>query len=155
MVVFRKARVADADALSRMGEGLLSYHRKLDAYYTPKKDVNDVYKRFFKSCVYSSKRQIVVAEKDGKIIGYALAEISQRPPVYPKRRLGVVCDMYVEKSYRRKGVGKLMYKELKTWFREKKIKDVELSVHVKNTSGIKTWEKLGFTRYLIRKRARI
>ena len=45
--------------------------------------------------------------------------------------------------------------DLKKWFKEKKIKHIELVVHIENELGKKAWKKYGFKEYMVKERVEI
>jgi len=85
---------------------------------------------------------VLVAELNGKIIGYALGWISQ-PWAYKGKR-GYFCDCFVEKSYRGRGVGKKLIKAMIEWFKNNEVECVEADVYVNNPVSIKMLKSLGF-----------
>ena len=148
----RKAKLKDIKKIIEYGVGLLKQHYAFDSYFAPAKNVHEVYKKFFKGCIYSKNRLLLVAEENGEIIGYAVGELSSRPPVYKIRKMGYISDVFVEKNFRKLGIAKQFLHVLKKWFKAKNIKHIELSVHVKNEIGKKAWAKYGLEDYMIKKR---
>lgn len=151
----RKARLGDVEGVISQATKLLKQHAAFDSYFTPSKEVYNVYKKFLTGCVHAKNRHLLVAKDSGKIIGYAIGEIGTRPPGFKIRKLGFISDVYVEEKYRRRGITKQFLIELKKWFKEKKLNYVELTVHVKNDVGMKVWSKYGFKGYIIKKRVAI
>jgi GNAT superfamily N-acetyltransferase len=62
--------------------------------------------------------------------------------------------MFILKGHRRRGIGGIFFKDLCIWFRQKKCRYVELSVHSKNMVGKRVWKSFGFEGYLIKERMR-
>ncbi|MEM2568039.1 MAG: GNAT family N-acetyltransferase, partial [Candidatus Bathyarchaeia archaeon] len=79
---------------------------------------------------------------EGKIVGYSLGWVSQ-PWAYKGKR-GYICDCFVEKSYRRHGIGKALIKAMLEWFIEKGVECVEADVYSNNIPSLKLFKKLGF-----------
>ena len=151
-MVIRKAKLKDIKQITDYGVSLLKYHYNFDSYYAPAKNVYEVYRKFFTGCIYSKNRRLLVAEEKGKIVGYAIGEVSSRPPVFKIRKIGFVSDVFVEKNFRRLGMAKQLLLDLKRWFKSKKLKHIELTVHVKNEIGKKAWAKYGLEDHIIKKR---
>ena len=103
----------------------------------------------------SEDRLLLVAEIDGKIVGYAAAEIQARSPIFRIAKNGYINDVFVEEEFRKLGIAREFLTELKKWFESKGIKHVELSVLADNEVGKKTWAKFGFETYEIKKRVSI
>jgi ribosomal protein S18 acetylase RimI-like enzyme len=85
---------------------------------------------------------VFVAEVDGKIIGYSLGWISQ-PWAYKSKR-GYICDCFVEKSYRRRGIGMALVKAMLEWFINKGVECVEADVYSNNVPSLNLFKRLGF-----------
>ncbi|MBI2638094.1 GNAT family N-acetyltransferase [Candidatus Peregrinibacteria bacterium] len=148
----RKAKLKDIKQITDYGVSLLKQHYELDTYFAPAKNLYEVYRKFFKGCVYSKNRYLLVAEEKGKIVGYAIGELGSRPPVFKIRKFGFISDVFVEKNFRKLGIAKQFLLELKKWFKSKKLNHIELTVHVKNEIGKKAWAKYGLEDYIIKKR---
>jgi ribosomal protein S18 acetylase RimI-like enzyme len=85
---------------------------------------------------------VFVAEVEGKIVGYSLGWVSQ-PWAYKGKR-GYICDCFVEKSYRRRGIGMALLKAMLEWFINKGVKCVEADVYSNNVPSLKLFKRLGF-----------
>lgn len=85
---------------------------------------------------------VFVAEVDGKVVGYSLGWISQ-PWAYKGKR-GYICDCFVEKSYRRRGIGKALIKAIVDWFVNKGVECVEADVYSTNIPSLMMFKALGF-----------
>ncbi len=151
----RKAKIEDVPRIAEMGVDFMRYLAEIDPYLTPSKEVKKVYLAHFKKAVHSGNRFLLVAEENGKIIGYALAKISRTPPVVKIGRYGVVDDVYLEKKYRGRGIAGQFLEEMYAWFGRKGISNVELYVLPKNKIGRNAWKKYGFKEYTLRLRKKI
>ena len=159
-MIIKKAKIKDVPNLVQLAVELLKYHESFDSYFAPAKDAKDVYAKFFKRCIYSTTRQLLVAEHDGEIAGYALAEISSRPQVFKIRNIGTINDMFVAEKFRKTGVAKQLLAKLLDWVKSKKSKYpkldyIELSVPSKNEIGQKVWAKYGFKEFMNKQRMKI
>lgn len=148
----RKAKLKDIPIIVKLAIDLVKYHEKFDKYFEPVKNVKSVYSKYFKNCIYSTKKKLLVALDEDRIIGYALGEISVRSPVFKKNKIGIINDMLIIKEYRRKKIANSFLKELFDWFNSKKIKNIELTVHSNNPNAISAWKKYGFKDFMIKKR---
>jgi GNAT superfamily N-acetyltransferase len=86
-----------------------------------------------KESIVQSKFNILIAEADGKVIGFLRGELSG------KRKLTLE-DMFILKRFRSKGIGKQMMKVfLKKW----KGKAGSVGLHTKDFN-VKKFERMGF-----------
>ncbi|HZK07208.1 MAG TPA: GNAT family N-acetyltransferase [Bacteroidales bacterium] len=151
----RKAKLQDIEQVTNYGLILLKQHSDLDPYFVPTDAVEEVYRDFMERSLLSEDRLLLVAEIDGKIVGYAAAEIQARSPIFRIAKNGYINDVFVEEEFRKLGIAREFLTELKKWFESKGIKHVELSVLADNEVGKKTWAKFGFETYEIKKRVSI
>ena len=148
----RKAKLQDIEQVTKYGLILLKQHSDLDPYFTPIETVGEVYRKFLEGCLHSEDKLLLVAEIDGKLVGYAAGVIQTRSPIFRIAENGYINDVFVEEAFRKLGIAREFLTELKKWFESKGIKHVELSVLAGNEVGKKTWTKFGFEVYEIKKR---
>jgi ribosomal protein S18 acetylase RimI-like enzyme len=151
----RKAKLKDIQQISDLAVNLLKYHTDFDPYFSLASNAMEIYYKHFRRCVYSKNKLLLVAEEDNKIIGFALGELGYRPPVFAIRKIGFISDVFVDKDFRKSGIGKIFLNELCQWFKKNGLRYIELTVHVKNEIGIKVWTKYGFETYLSRQRVEL
>ncbi|MBT3539297.1 GNAT family N-acetyltransferase [Candidatus Parcubacteria bacterium] len=160
MTTIRKAKLKDVPEISKLAVELLKYHADIDPYFAPAKNAVDSYSKHFARCVRSSLKQLLIAEVGNKIIGYALVEITFRPPVFKIRDTVLVSDMFVLEEFRKKGVSKKLFAELLDWVKHKKVKYkkldyIELFVDTQDSVSPKVWKKYGFKEYMSRQRMKL
>jgi ribosomal protein S18 acetylase RimI-like enzyme len=96
--------------------------------------------------------KLIVAEEDGKVVGFMLCLLSPNVPVFKERKLGVISDVYVLEERRRKGVANKMLEVAVKWFKKNKVRTVQLGVAHENFEARAVWRTIGFRPYLILKR---
>lgn len=148
----RKAKLQDLEQVTKFGLVLLKQHADLDPYFTPIETVDNVYRKFLEGCLNSENKLLLVAEKEGKLMGYAAAEIQKRSFIFKIAENGYINDVYVEEEFRKLGIARMFLTELKNWFNSRNIEYIELSVLASNEVGKKTWAKFGFEAFEIRER---
>jgi len=151
----RKATQQDIEQLTKYGIILLKQHSDLDPYFEPIETVDTVYRKFLEGCLNSDDKLLLVAEKNGELLGYAAGIIQARSPIFKINENGYINDVFVLEEFRKLGIAKMFLIELKKWFESKGIKYIELSVHAKNAVGKKTWANFGFEAYEMKERVAI
>lgn len=146
--IIRHAKIADLPRLAELGLAILKYHQKLDPYFAPAKDAKAAYIKFFRKCIYSRKHLLLVAENKSAVIGYSLANLGSRPPVFKIQKIGHINDMFIEESFRRQGIAKKFLDEIYRWFKKNKASHVHLVYHSKNSIGRKAWNKHGYQEFM-------
>jgi len=86
---------------------------------------------------------VLLAEADGKIIGYVQGEVTSRSDYLP-RTVGHVSLIYVMKKFRRKGVGKRLMQDLCKFFNLNKAEHLSVRYMIGNVEAEGFWTKLGF-----------
>ena len=101
-------------------------------------------RRFYLKTMRSRNSTFIVAERSDRIVGYAMGTVQKRPPVYRTRTQGYVTEIYLEKSERGKGTGKLLMDELIKWARKKGQEQLALNVHPENRRALRFYARMGF-----------
>ena len=151
----RLATEEDVPAIGQMWEKLAQFHNMLDSALPPAaRGGGKVYARRLVSRLSDSQTHLIVAEDDGRLIGYALAVIIDViPDMFVQENSGFLADIYVEDRYRQRGIGRTMVEAVKSWLRENNIHSFEWYVAEHNTVGQKFWESVGGRRVMVRMRA--
>lgn len=84
----------------------------------------------------SDPNGFLVAERDGRVVGYAIGQI--------RMGTGLVVSLAVDPHHRGGGLGENLLRGVLEYFRRNHVKTVELQVNVHNSFAIKVYEKLGF-----------
>lgn len=142
-VVVRKAEHADV-------EGLVACSRALFAEDagTRDPDINIDWPREhgprrFASGIDDPDRLLLVADRDGEVVGHLtglVAEASAMKPV----RVATLVSMYVQPAYRREQIGGRLVREFTVWAREKDAGLAEVTAYSSNTEAIRFYERNGF-----------
>lgn len=93
----------------------------------------------------SSKKNIIlfVCDEQNKTRGYLIGSIFNN--IWQKS--AYIDDLFIKKSYKRKGLGKLLISEFIRYVKKNKIKKCKLQVNVKNKKAISLYKNLGFKLY--------
>lgn len=93
--------------------------------------------------------KIVVAKKDGKIVGFALIEVIHKPrSPYNKSRIYLkVTELGVDKKRKRQGIGRALIDFIKNYASANGFDTVELDVWEFNRVALRFYESMGFSTY--------
>jgi ribosomal protein S18 acetylase RimI-like enzyme len=154
----REGREEDRGSLQGFHRELYVVHRDhvLEADDVPLVDYRD-YEQVLAddlAALLSDRSAIVlVAEIDGRIVGYITGRVRVEPRrVLPRR--GIVEDWYVDETVRGSGVGRALFEELERRFSGRGCDVVESATWANNDGARKAHEALGFReiRVMFRKR---
>ncbi|WP_019178479.1 GNAT family N-acetyltransferase [Methanomassiliicoccus luminyensis] len=146
-MMVKKAEADHVPEIVEIWMELMDHHSNLDPFFTRRVDGHENYRRHLETLLGSDSSLIAVAIEDGHVIGYSAAEIAYYPPVLERERYGLIKEMAVRPSFRRKGVGEQMLAYLNGWFDDQGVGRIELRVVSKNVMGRSFWEKHGFREY--------
>ena len=143
-LIVRKASEADLDFIVKLNQKLDEYYVKFDEYYKFKENIEESLRKYHRGNITSENTLLLVAEINSEIVGFANGRIQKYPPTFQTEEFGHVRGTFVKKEYRRRNIGeKLTYKMLE-WFKSKGIKQVQLTVDIRNKIGVSAWTKYGF-----------
>lgn len=151
MIEIVKAEERHFSELSEVWKEFMDFHNRIDPYLMRKEDGHIIFINYIRELVAKPEENLLLVALDGgHVVGYSLSTVAKRAPVFEQQVYGLISDMAVAGSHRRKGVGEKMLAEIFEWFRGKGIKRVELSVVHGNPVGGHFWKKQGFKDYLRR-----
>ena len=139
----RPAKAKDLLILPELSMRLEELERDWDPLIRDPRRQKSEYIKYFTKRFRQRNTQIFVAEDNG-IIGFVMGEIQKVPDIYTQPFKGYVHDLYVVKKYREKGVGRALMNEMLKWFKQKKIKRVEITAYLDNENAIDFYKKCGF-----------
>jgi len=146
-IKIEEAKRKDINSILRLHMGLADYHKEIDPKYykSGKEREADLKRRLIKILSKKRKNRKILLAKIGKrVVGFFIGGIHKPLEYCRERKIGEIHVAYVEKNFRRKGIGKLIFKELLNWFKRRKIKFVEVRVDSRNQIAISAYKKYGF-----------
>ena len=144
----RKAVVGDLNAIGVLWQEFMDFHKERDPHFARSADGHEGFKEFISAHMISETSCVLLAEQDGKALGYCLATLARYPPVFEKRDYGTVFDLAVTGHCRRKGIGKRLYHAAENWLTDHGIRRIEVRVAVSNEASTAFWRKMGFSPYV-------
>lgn len=147
-VVIRRCSLADLPAVEDLYGEFAALHARVDPSFAMVPDHAALFGKYVAESLSREDATMLVAELDGEVVGFALAQLRTRPPVYPEPRMGWVDTVGVRERHQRKGVGSMLFQGLLRWFREQGVARIELSAAVRNERSTRFWRKVGFEPYL-------
>lgn len=144
-VTVRPARASDADALGRMGGALVRQHHGFDPerFMLPD-DVEAGYRWWLSKEMKAKEAVVLVAERDGEVIGYVYGRVEPRDWSSLRDRCGGFHDIWVDEAARGLGAGRLLAEALVKRFTELGVPRVILMTATKNEGAQKFFARLGW-----------
>jgi ribosomal protein S18 acetylase RimI-like enzyme len=155
LLEIRRAGIDDLGRLFQLQQQIADYHHRFDKIYNPAKNIPESgIKKYLRSILNKRTDRVYVLLCDGSIVGFATAHIKKMSPVFKLSKMGHIGTVYIEKKYRKSGLGTIAINESMSWFKKNKVSEIDLSVDVKNFAGVTAWKKMGFKdwRLVLRKK---
>lgn len=150
-VVIRPAAPADAEALGRLGALLVRTHHDFDPRRfipaTPRTEHS--YGSFLGTQLDEPSIVLLVAERDGEVVGYTYSGIEGYDYMSLRGPAGVLHDIVVDPSHRGQGVGRLLLDATLEALEAKGAPRVVLSTAERNESAQRLFARAGFRRTMI------
>jgi ribosomal protein S18 acetylase RimI-like enzyme len=150
MVTIRKATTED---LSRLEELYRELEEDAVLYqpehfvFSPKGTRTEQVKEFLDS----DTQTMLVAEKDGEVIGFAHLVLikAKKVPCLKSETSLYLQDLVVTSEYRSQGIGTILMNEAKKYGRENGADFFRTQVFPQNTDGLRFYERNGFSEKMI------
>ena len=148
-IIIRPATFADMDTLLRFEQGVITAERPFDS--TLKDEHINYYDLV--GMIERPDIELLVAELNGELIGSGYARIEEAKVYLKHPKHAYLGFMYVDPAHRGKGVNQKIITALKKWATERNINELRLQVYYDNLPAIKAYEKVGFSKLMIKMRS--
>lgn len=142
MVIIRKAILSDVEEINTLYVHLFNEMANLqpDRLKPGKQD-----EAFIINGIKNNKFHLLVADLDGKVVGFSIAQIQETPMFncLVQRKYAYIYDIVVDPSVRSQGVGSLLLTAMKAWAQSEKMTHLELSVLAENGAAKRFYEREG------------
>jgi ribosomal protein S18 acetylase RimI-like enzyme len=154
-IAFRMATAADIDSVVRLAMGLGRQHQQHDPVRFPIDEhatdgsLEATYRTFFVKQLSNSYATVLLAEVEGRIVGYAFVRLEQASFLDLSPAAGWVHDLCLEESARHAGIGQALVREAIATLRRSGASPVMLTVAPWNTRARRLFAFLGFRETMI------
>lgn len=142
----RRAAPADFKSLNGIAAEGDAFHARSVPQVFQKPSRPDRPRSFWSRMLVGRNSTILVAEHEGRILGFLLVEVktSLRLPILRRRRFGYVSHVGVIRGWRRRGVGRLLMAAAHRWLLRRRITQIELNVWSFNRGAVEFYKRLGY-----------
>jgi ribosomal protein S18 acetylase RimI-like enzyme len=102
------------------------------------------YQRWMSTRASDPRSVFLVAEREGRLVGFIVATVEQEIPIYRLKEFGFIHDLWVEEEYRNEGVARQMTMLLIERFREIGVTQIRCDTAAKNDAARKLFASCGF-----------
>jgi ribosomal protein S18 acetylase RimI-like enzyme len=147
-VTIRPAFTGDLNAIGNLWKEFMDFHKSRDVHFSRSTDGHERFIEFISGHLSSDTSSVLIAERDGELVGYCLATLAKYPPVFEAQYYGAIFDLAVTERYRRNGIGEKLYEAVQGWLAEHEVHRIEVRVAISNEISKAFWKKMGFEPYV-------
>lgn len=150
-LVIRGATTADVPILGRLGALLVQQHHDFDPrrFLAASGSTPHHYAEFLGSQLDDPDVVVLVAEHEGRVIGYTFAAIEGYDYKSLRGPAGLLHDILVDSDYRGQGIGRRLLDETLSALQSKGARQIVLSTADRNESAQRLFTRMGFRRTMI------
>jgi ribosomal protein S18 acetylase RimI-like enzyme len=150
-VTVRPAKPADLDAIGRLGALLVRTHHDFDParFIAATPQTERGYASFLGTQLAEPDVIVLVAERDGDIVGYTYAGIEGRDYMSLRGPAGALYDIVVDPAHRGHGIGKALLDATLAALESRGAPQVVLSTAERNDVAQRLFARAGFRRTMI------
>ncbi len=145
-VTIRPATPGDMEILGGFGALLVALHHELDAkrFIEPGKTTPQRYGHFLKSQLAQPDVIVLVAEAQGRLLGYAYAASEGFDYMSLRGPAGLIHDLFVDPASRRRGIGRLLMEAAMAGLKSMGCERFVLSTAHRNEAARNLFAAMGF-----------
>ncbi len=147
-ITFRSASPEDLPVLLEFEQGIIAAERPFNSNLKP--DPISYYD--IKAMIPDNRVEVKVAVSDGQIVASGYLRLEQASNYYKYELHGYIGFIYVRPHFRGQGLSGKIINELVAWARTKGVEEVHLEVYSNNLAAIRSYEKAGFVKQIVRMR---
>lgn len=147
----RPATPKDIGAIGRLGALLVREHHDFDPqrFIAATAQTEKGYGSFLGTQLEEPNIVILVAERDGKVIGYTYSGVEGTDYMSLRGPAGVIYDIVVDTDHRQQGIGRILVDATLAALKSKGAPRVVLSTAEKNGAAQRLFDRAGFRRTMI------
>jgi len=144
--VIRRATNADLPSLGRLGALLVQQHHDFDPrrFLAASTRTPDHYAAFLGSQLEDPDALVLVAEHEGRVVGYTFAAMEGYDYKSLRGPAGLLHDVLVDPGHRGRGVGRRLLDETVSMLRARGARQIVLSTAERNEAAQRLFARLGF-----------
>jgi len=145
-IIIRPATKADHDALGRLGALLVRTHYEFDPkrFLPTQPGMEKGYGSFLVRQLNDPETVVLVAERDGAVVGYLYGTIAGPDWMSLRGEAGVIQDIIVDPAHRGGGIGRKLLEAGLDWLKQHGAPRAVLSTAQRNDAAQRLFTSVGF-----------
>jgi ribosomal protein S18 acetylase RimI-like enzyme len=151
IAVIRPAAPADLPLLGRLGAHLVRVHHDFDPqrFIAAGPETEQLYAAFLGTQLRKPNIVILVAEREGEVLGYTYAGVEGNDYMALRGPAGVLYDIVVDPAHRAQGIGRMLLDATLAELQARGAPRCVLSTAERNGSAQRLFARAGFRRTMI------
>lgn len=147
-MIFRRATTKDLKGILNLNFELFKKeYNEFDKSLNLKWTFGREGRKYFKEKITKKDSFVEVAELEGRIIAYLCGGMSERLFYRKDGKYAELENMFIDKNFRRKGIGEKLTKNFVIWCKKNKVDNVSVTASSKNSPAVSLYRKAGFKDY--------
>ena len=144
-ISIRTANLNDLEALLKFEQGVIKAERPLDSF------LGDGQLSYYNipELITAEDTHFIVALSGDELVGSGYLKIEKSSDYHKNSKHGYIGFIFVKPAFRGKRISTVVLESLKSWAKEKDLKELRLDVYSKNAGALKSYERFGLTKGLI------
>ncbi len=144
-LTIRKYDTGDIDDIAEMQKSMNEYHLQYDEeFYMASANASHEFPAYLRKKFEDKNFNLLIADIKGKAVGYVMGWLEERPPIYEKKKVAYLSNIFVKEEFRNSGAGKKLYEEMEKWYVSCKVDFIEIKADARNKETIEKFRKRGF-----------
>jgi ribosomal protein S18 acetylase RimI-like enzyme len=149
-VVLREANSADTEDVIRLWKEMMDFHAPVDRRLTVGPGWRDYLSRATRRWLRDRDTALLVADAGGEVVGFAVGRVVDVVLGLRASTHGHVAHLCTTGDWRRRGVGRLLFSSLRSWFARRGMSSIHAHVSHYSPVSQRFWRALGFEEYVER-----
>ncbi|QOD59931.1 GNAT family N-acetyltransferase [Polaribacter haliotis] len=147
-ISIRTANLNDLETLLEFEQGVIKAEKPLDPFLGE----GDLYYYNIPELISAKNIHLIVAVSNTELVASGYVRIESSKHYHKNPTHGYVGFIYVKPEFRGKRISSSILESLKSWSKNKGLKELRLDVYHNNPSAIKPYERFGFNKSMINMR---
>ncbi len=144
MIKVRPMFYSEIEEVSKLAMKLLNEPNVSDNNVLANEENRKLWIEVISNLLARDRSSIAIAELNNKIVGYSVFNLNASEPFKVKERWCYISDLYVEKEYRRKGIGSELIKYIEEQAKQRDVKKIRLIIWKENEPAMEFYRKNDF-----------
>jgi GNAT superfamily N-acetyltransferase len=149
-VAVREANAADTEDVIRLWKEMMDFHAPVDRRLTVGRGWRDYLSQTTRRWLEDRDTALLVADAGGEAVGFAVGSVVDVALGLRASTHGHVAHLCTTGDWRRRGVGRLLFSSLRTWFLHRGMTSIHAYVSHYSAVSQGFWRALGFEEYVER-----